>query len=64
MSIVKCHVCDALNNTKDDKQRTGTFWCWLWGHKFMYWADAEKQFHAVYPVYTNNCVRCGINKES
>lgn len=44
--------------------RIGTFWCFLWGHKFtkqIY--SAEYGFAQYHKIKTNFCIQCGKEKE-
>ena len=47
-----------------DKQRTGTFLCWLFGHKFMFWANERDKPNFTFPSFKDKCIRCGIDKET
>jgi heme/copper-type cytochrome/quinol oxidase subunit 1 len=48
--------------------KTGTFWCWLWGHKFLMegseYLGREGMYNRFYETkeVTKFCVRCGIDK--
>lgn len=48
------------------KQRIGTLWCWLFGHKFIgkydyYDKETANYGTSIFPV--DYCVRCGSKRE-
>jgi hypothetical protein len=48
-------------NNAEKKVRTGTFLCWIFGHKFVIIDDNEQEMRRYWKP-TNFCIRCGIDK--
>ncbi len=51
------------------KQRTGTFLCWMFGHKFIQETRKDeiiegKRIITYLPILIFACIRCGINRET
>jgi len=51
--------------------KTGTIWCWLFGHKFIKnfkvagapgYNDIPQGYVQTFSEITKHCVRCGIDK--
>lgn len=45
--------------------KIGTFWCWLFGHKFVGKINFQNKEDRVEwdLIQTNWCIRCGIDKK-
>lgn len=47
--------------------RVGTFWCWLWGHKFIGKSNPKptevRDIYSYKITQTDFCIRCGKDKQ-
>lgn len=67
LSVINKFGCMDHLNVKGENMRTGTFLCWLFGHKFALRCrdDASSPgYHSYCTVFSEKCLRCGIVKES
>ncbi len=49
------------------KLRTGTLWCWIFGHKFLWKSskiDRDRDIKSVNIHKTDFCARCGLSGHS